>query len=258
MNEPELVFSHILNCDRLSLYLNKGICLDQEKSRMASDILLRRAKGEPVQYILGITEFMGLKIKIDKRALIPRPETEILVESAAKELKAKGLGCPKILDLGTGSGCIAISLAKLFPLATIWAVDISDEALQLAKENAKLNQAKIEFLKSDIFEGLKNNKFDLIISNPPYVSTNEFSNLAREIYFEPQTALKAGPDGLDFYRKIINRADTYLNADGLLALEVGINQSDAVKGMLLKEKFSDIKIIKDYNNIERVVITKKL
>ncbi len=258
MNEAELVFSHILNCNRLSLYLNKDISLDQEKSKIASDILLLRSKGEPLQYILGATEFMGLKFITDQRALIPRPETEILVEFAAEELKAAGIVCPKILDLGTGCGCIAISLAKIFVLSEIWATDISEQALQLAKENAYSNNVKINFLQSDIFSRLINKKFDLIISNPPYVSISEFDNLAKEIFFEPKLALKAGIDGLDFYRRIISRAGNYLNESGLLAFEMGINQADLIKEMLKKEKFSDIKIIKDYNDIERVIIARRL
>jgi release factor glutamine methyltransferase len=127
MNEAELVYSHVLNCDRLSLYLHKETRIDKNKSAQVSRILKRRIMGEPLQYILGSTEFMGLEFKVDKRALIPRPETEVLVESAIEQLKAMGKISPKVLDLGTGSGCIAVSIAKLFPRALIWASDISNQ-----------------------------------------------------------------------------------------------------------------------------------
>jgi release factor glutamine methyltransferase len=260
MNEAELVYSHILNCDRLSLYLNKEVRLNRDKSAQVSRILKRRIAGEPLQYILGSTEFMGLEFKVDKRALIPRPETEILISCALKRLKSMGKIAPqKILDLGTGSGCIAVSIAKLLPQALIWATDISIPALRLAKENADLHKVKIKFLRSDIFSALKVNqeRFDLIISNPPYVSRVEFCSLAREIFFEPVLALKAGIDGLDFYRRIISRAALYLNIDGLLVLEVGANQADRVKTICVEQNFSVLDIAKDYNNIKRAVIAKR-
>ncbi len=259
MNEAELVLTHLLNCDRLSLYLNKDINLTRDKSTLLSSILKRRILGEPVQYILGKCEFMGLEFKVDNRALIPRPETEILVETAIEKLKQMGIVSPKILDLGTGSGCIAVAIAKNLSRSDVWASDISNAALQLAGDNARLNNVKIKFIQSDLFEALKikNDKFDLIISNPPYVSTGEFHSLAKEIHFEPELALKAGKDGLDFYRRIISRAAAYLNNNGLLIFEVGINQAAFIKDMLEKEGFDQLVLIKDYNNIERIVMAKK-
>ncbi len=259
MNEAELVLSEVLNCDRLSLYLNKASSLTKDESVLISAILKRRILGEPLQYILGKCEFMGLEFKTDKRALIPRPETEILVDAAIKELKAADKVSPRILDLGTGSGCIAVAIAKLFPSATVWAGDISEQALQLAAENASLHQVAIKFLSTDIFSALKNEKekFDVIVSNPPYVAEAQLASLAKEISFEPRCALSAGVEGLDFYALIINQAQDYLNNSGILAFEVGINQSAQVCAMLLKENFSDIRVIKDYNNIDRVVMGKK-
>lgn len=259
MNEAELVLTHLLNCDRLSLYLNKGVSLDKDKSVAVSNILKRRVSGEPLQYILGSCDFMGLKLKMDKRALIARPETEILVQSAIEELRLANKICPRVLDLGTGSGCIAVAIAKAFPRSIIWASDISGEALQLAQENARLNNTEIKFFHSDLFSGLENSreKFDLIISNPPYIQTSQLNSLAKEISFEPRQALEAGVDGLDFYRRITSKAANYLSNNGLLAFEVGINQASPVKAICLKEKFSDIKIINDYNNIERIVIAKR-
>jgi len=259
MTEAELVLTHVLNCDRLSLYLHKETRLAKNESVAVAEIFRRRLTGEPLQYILGSTEFMGYEFKVDRRALIPRPETEILVSSALEQLKSIAKAAPKILDLGTGSGCIAVSIAKLLPSARIWAADVSGKALQLAKENADLHKVKIKFLRSDIFNAFKKDpeKFDLIISNPPYIARQDFRGLAREISFEPNLALASGIDGLDFYRKIINQAPAYLNNHGLLALEAGINQAGLVKGMLIKGNFSEIKIIKDYNHIDRVLMGRK-
>jgi release factor glutamine methyltransferase len=259
MNEAELVLTHVLNCDRLSLYLNKDSSLPEAKAQEVSSVLKRRMLGEPVQYILGSTEFMGLNFKVDKRVLIPRPETEILVTSVIEELK--NIKNPRVLDIGTGSGCIAVSVAKNISPSQVTAVDISFEALEVAKENTKLNQipvGQIKFIQSDLFLNLNNQKFDGIISNPPYVSTQELSGLAVELSFEPALALEAGSDGLDFYRRIIIQADSYLNSGGFLAFEVGMGQAVKVRDLILaQEKFDFIRIIKDYNDIQRVIIAKK-
>ncbi|MDD5128282.1 MAG: peptide chain release factor N(5)-glutamine methyltransferase [Candidatus Omnitrophica bacterium] len=259
MNEAELVLTHVLNCDRLSLYLNKDLKLNGDKSALLSSILKRRMLGEPVQYILGETEFMGFKFRVDNRALIPRPETEILVEMAIEKLRQDGIVWPKILDLGTGSGCIAVALAKNLKSADVWASDVSDAALQLAQENADLNKVEVKFLRSDIFSALelKGEKFDLIISNPPYISDRDFGSLAKEIFFEPQVALKAGKDGLDFYRRIISQAGSYLRGEGLLIFEVGLGQADLVKGLLEREGFNHLSSARDYSSIERIVMAKK-
>jgi len=258
MTEAELVLTHVLNCDRLSLYLNKDTCLDRNKSAQVSGILKRRIMGEPLQYILGSTEFMGYEFKVDSRALIPRPETEILISAVLEKLKGK-TGQLKIFDLGTGAGCIAVCLAKLLPQARIWASDLSLAALQLAQENADLHKVKVKFLSGDIFSALENDqeKFDLIISNPPYIAKGEFCGLAKELSFEPALALEAGIDGLDFYRRIISRAAFYLNVDGLLAFEIGANQADRICMLCAEQNFSVLDIIKDYNDIKRVVIAKQ-
>ena len=259
MNEAELVLTQILDCDRLSLYLNKDTKLSYEQSALVAQILKRRASGEPLQYILGKTEFMGLEFKVDRRVLIPRPETEILVESAGLELKSLGIKEPRILDLGTGSGCIGIALAKMLPQAQIWASDISIEALALAKSNAFLNNVKINFCSGDLFGAFQSRplEFDLIVSNPPYVACGQIASLAKEISFEPVLALAAGSAGLDFYQRIIQQALKFLKPGGLLALELGSDQALAVKAMLGQENFKLLKIINDYNNIERVILAKK-
>ncbi|MDD5115450.1 MAG: peptide chain release factor N(5)-glutamine methyltransferase [Candidatus Omnitrophica bacterium] len=259
VNEAELVLTHILRCDRMSLYLNKDTGLDKDKSVILSSILKRRMLGEPVQYILGRCEFMGLEFKIDRRALIPRPETEILVESAIGGLRDSGNARPRVLEIGTGSGCIAVAIARNIKGADIWASDISQEALQLAGENARCNNTRIRFVRGDLFDALhpEDGKFDLIISNPPYVAEVDFSSLAREISFEPQAALNGGRDGLDFYRRIITGAAAYLENSGSLMFEIGMGQAGVVKRMLENEGFGCLSSVRDYNGIERVVSAKK-
>jgi release factor glutamine methyltransferase len=201
---------------------------------------------------------MGLKFKTDKRALIPRPETEVLVEETLKLSVGKKI--ENILDIGTGSGNIAVSLAKFLTQVKITAVDISQGALELAKENAVFNQVdkQISFLKCDIcseefWGGLE--RFDLIISNPPYIKSSDLPNLPLDVQFEPQIALDAGSDGLKFYRAIIRKAERLLNKSGLLALEIGLGQKEQLIE-ILNEKFEALKIIKDYNSIDRVIIAR--
>jgi len=259
MNEAELVLTHVLNCDRLSLYLNKDRELAKDKSELVSSILKRRLKGQPLQYILGSTEFMGLKFMVDKRALIPRPETEILVERAIKiaaKLSRQTARPLEILDIGTGSGCIAVSLVKNIKDCKVSAADISPEALELARKNAELNRAQIEFIQSDLFSSLSGRRFDLIVTNPPYIPTLELKSLAREISFEPVLALDGGQEGLDYFRRIISQSARYLNKGGLLLMEIGFGQSGKIENMLKKSgKFEIIETVKDYNNIERVIVS---
>ena len=259
MNETELLFTKVLKCSRNSLYLHDGVALDKEKQLFISSVFKRRIKGEPIQYILGESEFMGLPFKVTPDVLIPRPETEILVETVLKyEPK-------RILELGTGSGCIAISLARFIPAATVVALDISQRTLDIAVENAGLNGVsdKIEFKLLDLLAGdrglhevgLRN--FDLIVSNPPYIRSSEIEGLAPEIQFEPRVALDGGEDGLDFYRKIIKNATLYLTKNGYLILEMGFGQSAGLRKILQNSlNFEIIDVVKDYNNIDRVIVAK--
>ncbi len=262
MNETELLFTDILNCNRLSLYLNKDIFLDRAKSFLVSGVLKRRIRGEPLQYILGKTEFMGLEFKVTPHVFIPRPETEILVETAIKigyRLWVIGHRL-KILDIGTGCGNIAISMARNLLYCEMDAIDISDNALKVALSNVKLNNAKVNFIQSDLFNtyNLQPNTYDLIVSNPPYISTAEIEALQPEVKYEPHMALDGGKDGLDFYRRIINKAPRYLRKDGFLIMEMGFNQKDAIKNIFQKTGYFEIiELIKDYNNIDRIIIAKK-
>ena len=268
MNETELLFTDILNCNRLSLYLNKDIFLDKAKSSLVSGVLKRRIQGEPIQYILGKTEFMGLEFKVTPHVFIPRPETEILVETVLEIASSFKLHASRlnILDIGTGSGNISISLAKLLKDCRIIAVDISKQAIVVAKNNAILNdvETKISFIKQDFFDlqraacSLQPKSFDFVVSNPPYISTAEIEALQPEVKYEPHMALDGGKDGLDFYRRIINKVPRYLRKDGFLIMEMGFNQKDAIKNIFQKTGyFETIELIKDYNNIDRIIIAKK-
>ncbi len=210
-------------------------------------IVDERITGRPLWYCIGDTEFYGYTIKVDERVLIPRPETELLVYNSLPHIdKSK-----KVLDLCTGSGAIAISV-KLKTNAKVTAVDISDGALELAKENATKNGADVEFIKSDMFNALDGYKFDVIISNPPYIESAKINDLQKEVKdFEPMLALDGGADGYDFYRLIAEKAINYLNPNGVLLLECGIGQAQVIKDMLVG--FKSVEIIKDYENIERIV-----
>jgi release factor glutamine methyltransferase len=263
MNESELLFSSILNCDRPSLYLNKAQILDKDSYVFVSSVLKRRIKGEPIQYILGKTEFMGFVFKLSPDVLIPRPETEILVEAVINKVtKSQGCKVTNIFDIGTGSGCIAISLAKILTGVKITALDFSQKALKVARDNAQLHNvaSKIKFICGDLFSGgkFKAKSYDIIVSNPPYIVSDEIDNLAPEIQYEPRMALDGGKDGLDFYRRIICGSLEYLKNDGLLILEIGFNQGGALKNIFQKHKdFEIIEIIRDYHGIERVVLARK-
>jgi release factor glutamine methyltransferase len=260
MNEAEIVFSRILGCDRLWLYLNKNRRLKKKAVQLASAVLKRRFCFEPLDYILGETEFMGLVFKVSRAVLIPRPETEILVETVLK--LAAGYPCQalKVLDLGTGSGCIAVSLAKRLPLASIDALDISAEALKLARENARTHKVIINFMRSDLFNTprILSSSYQLIISNPPYIPAGEISSLQPEVRYEPRLALEAGLDGLDFYRRIIKDSPAYLGKGGYLALELGFGQHPAVQEIFeLYPEFEIIEVVRDYSGIERVMVARK-
>ncbi len=260
MTEAELLFTEILNCNRPSLYLDKGIFLDKDKSSFVSNVLERRIKGEPIQYILGRTEFMGLEFKVTPDVFIPRPETEVLVETAIKIVQSSEFGARSILDIGTGSGCIAVSLAKFIKNAEVTAIDISNAALEIAKQNALLNNVAINFLQSDLFANHepRTMNHELIISNPPYVLTAEIQTLQPEVQCEPFIALDGGEDGLNFYRRIIDKMHSYLEKGGFLIMEMGFNQKDAIKNILQNSGYFEIiESIKDYNNIDRVIIAKK-
>ena len=264
MSPIELLLTKLLNCSYMDLYLD-GVSLSPTQKKVLDEMLAAYLDGKPVQYILGEAEFMGLTFKVQEGVFIPRPETEILVEAAEDILRNQlpTAASLKILDIGTGSGCIAVSLAKLLAQAEITAVDISDEALRIAEENAKIHgvSEKIKFCKSDLFacQGLPVDRYDIIVSNPPYIPLDEMGYLPLEVQHEPRVSLEAGKDGLIFFRQIIRQAAGLLKKSGYLFLEIGDNQAQDICGICEKsESFRIIDIIKDYNSIERVVVARKL
>jgi release factor glutamine methyltransferase len=253
----ELLLADILNCKRLDLYLQFDRPLNEKEKSIYREYLSRRANGEPLQYITGEVEFYGLKLKVNPSVLIPRPETELLVEKIIEENKGKGE--LKILDIGTGSGNIAIALKVNLPGANIFSIDISEEALETARGNAELNglQDGITFETADIFDEnviTKFQDFDIIVSNPPYVSEKEMENIQREIKdYEPKEAVTDGTDGLKFFKRISSVAKMILKKGGKIYFEIGEGESEKVSEILSKEGFKNIEIEKDFSGIPRIV-----
>lgn len=254
MNEAELLLTDLLGCSGTDLALRKkeplGSCLG---SRMAS-VLQRRYMQEPFQYIMGTTEFMGLPFAVSDSVLIPRPETEVLVEKVIELYKNRK--DPRILDIGTGSGCIAVSLAKNLPHAALTATDVSGKALSVAKENAARLGVSVRFIHADLFPvSSGTDLFDCIVSNPPYIPTDEIKTLQPEVQREPRSALDGGPDGLDFYRRIMKGARTRLVASGILIMEMGFGQSRAIGEFCAQSGICIVRqIVKDYAGIDRVIV----
>ncbi len=251
----ELMLAHALRKKRLDLYLEFERVLDEPTLTTLREMVKRRGAGEPLQYILGKVEFHGLEFAVDKRVLIPRPETELLVEEVAAGCKEAGP--VRILDIGTGSGCIAVTLAVLLPSAAITATDRSAAALELARANAARHgvTGRVEIVESDLFSTLTGRQFDWIVSNPPYIPSSQANTLAREIRdYEPLEALFAGEDGLAVIRRIIAGAPPFLSAGGRVALEIGAGQSGAVQELFLEAQYQVAKVVKDYDNYDRLII----
>lgn len=285
--EAELIVSHALGMDRATLYRENSPVPDDIVSKI-DEIVRRRVRREPLQYILGSVYFCGLKIKVGHGVLIPRPETELLAEEAIRIFKerdtnplfppfAKGVqggiteseqspSLLRFLDLCTGSGCLALAFASAFPDAMVYGTDSEETAISYAEENAKTNAIKnVQFLKGSLFEPIEKRIastedrpfFDVIVSNPPYIRRDDLKKLQPEIRdWEPLPALDGGEDGLDFYRAIIPGARKYLAANGFLIFELGIDQADAVKQMAKDAGFQDISVRKDYAGIERIFMAR--
>jgi len=252
----EHLLAHVLGKTRMELYLDFERTLSETELRPLRDLVKRRGQGEPLQHLLGTVEFCGQIFVIDKRALVPRPETEELVELLKSQIRGHRSEV-RIVDVGTGSGVIALSLAKGFPKAKVWAVDISEDALALARENAaRLGlTARVEFRKGDLLENFTE-RFDLIAANLPYVSMNDRHLLAREVLHDPEVALFAGATGEELVRRLIEQAPQHLNPDGLLALEIGINQSEGLTEFLRQKNYHDIQSKKDYSGITRFLLAR--
>ena len=245
----EHLLAHILQRKRIELYLEFERPLAEAELAPLRELVRRRGQGEPLQHLLGTVEFAGRTFLCDKRALVPRPETEQLVELVKSRIPHPA---SRILDVGTGSGVIALSLAEKFPDAKMTAVDISDDALALAQENsARLGlQDKVVFGRSDLLAGT-DGTFDLIVANLPYVATGDRATLSREVLHDPDVALFAGEGGTELIRKLIDAAREQLRAGGLLALEVGLGQADDLASLMAEKNYHDIASIRDYGGVTR-------
>jgi len=249
--ESEWLVALSLGIKRGEVYSNQEVLKKQET--VFKTALKRRLKGEPLAYIFNSASFYGYDFYVNKHTLIPRPETEELVEFALKHINKNS----RVLDIGTGSGAIAITIKKESD-ASVTAVDVSRNALKVAIKNAKNNQANVKFLHSNVFSNLKNNKFDVIISNPPYITKNAYLNLNKTVKdFEPKLALVGGEDGLSFYKKIVDNAHKYLLNNGKIFFEIGFDQGDAVKKLLIEKGYKNVIIKKDLFKNDRIVYAEK-
>lgn len=252
--ETRLLLGKATGQEGIQLVTNLGEALSPQVWELYQELILRLSQHEPLQYLTGQQEFMSLSFQVTPAVLIPRWDTEVLVEEALRHIQ--GVPKPKVLDLGTGSGVIAISLAYHQPASLVWAVDISAAALQVAKDNA-INlgvKERVIFLEGDLFAPLTPAKqFDLIVSNPPYITVAEHQELSAEVQKEPYQALVGGKDGLEYYRRIASVAARYLATDGCLMVEVGWLQGEAVSRLLQTNGFTDIRVIKDPAGHGRVV-----
>lgn len=258
--EAETLMTRLTGYKRHELYLKEDLELKERFDDAFMDMIKKRCEGIPIQYITGVESFMGMDFKVNGHTLIPRADTEVLVESVLMYAKSSEKSL-KLLDLCTGSGNIAVSLAKFLSCAKITAIDISFNALEAALENARLNEVedKIEFLAGDMFYPLKNDSvFDIIVSNPPYIKSADISGLEPQVRLhEPEIALDGGMDGLNFYRELISRSYLFLRSGGLFAVEVGHDQAGCVREMLRSNgNYKDIEAVKDIAMIDRVVLAR--
>ena len=254
--QTELLLAYLLKLPRMKLYLNFERALAPAETDALREFIKRRSQREPLQHIIGSTSFCGYEIAVNRHALVPRPETELLAEEGWKFLSEKETS---VLDFGTGTGCIIIALAAKCPNAKIVATDISADALALAKQNAIANKVaeRIKFLQSDGFSALPQMQFDLIISNPPYIPSAEIETLQPEVRdFDPRGALNGGADGLDFYRRISTEAKPFLKPDGKIMLEFGYGQVDAIKNIFETEKWIVEAVKEDYSHRARILVAR--
>ena len=263
--DAKCIFEDIMGLDTLNLALHREETADEKKAVRAIELAEKRAQGYPLQYLLGKWEFYGLDFKVGEGVLIPRPDTEILVETVLAHFAEKKQYDPEIIDLCSGSGCIAVSLKKSMPKARVIAVEISSDAMPYLVENIRNNGTDIKILKGDVMDGRLLDNFrdeesegdhrqlDCIVSNPPYLTAEEMAELQTEVTHEPASALDGGADGLKFYRVISCLWKEILRDGGLLAFEIGYRQGEDVADILRKSGFADVKIIKDLGGNDRVV-----
>ena len=253
--DAQLIIMEALDITRAKLLTYPDMEISKKQYENIISMTKQRLNYKPMQYILGRCEFMGLDFYVNENTLIPRGDTEILVEQAIATINDSGFN--SVLDIGTGSGAIAISLAH-YTKAKVTAVDISDKALEVANINAEKNNVSVDFIKSDLFDNVKES-FDIIVSNPPYIETDIIETLDSQVRdFEPHIALDGGKDGLDFYKKIVQNCHKYLNTGGYLMFEIGYNQGEALVSIMKNADFSEIQLKKDLSGLDRLVIGRKL
>ena len=262
-NDALLSILRVFNIDRayLFLHMNDELTDKEDEIKEYLDIIDKRSKRIPLQHIFGTCDFYGYEFNVNENVLIPRMDTEVLVEKTLETIKksSKEKNQIRILDMCTGSGCIAITLykelEKLGYKAEVDAVDVSEKALEVAISNANKNNAKIGFILSDLFEYVNRDKYDIIVSNPPYIRTKDIEDLDIEVKaYDPMLALDGSEDGLKFYRNITDNAKEHMTDDGYLLYEIGFDQGEDVKKIMLKNDFKEIEIIKDLAGLDRVVV----
>lgn len=257
--QTELLLAHLLGLPRMQLYLNFERQLSQTEVDNFRELIIRRSQREPLQHIVGSTSFCGLELAVNRHVLVPRPETELLAEQGWEFLSSLNSRPATALDLGTGSGCLAIAIANHCPTARLFATDISGQALELAAQNAARHNVleRIQFLRGDGFAVLESSiSFDLIISNPPYIPTADIPTLQIEVRdYDPHLALDGGSDGLAFYRRIATEAVPFLKPGGKIMLEFGDGQAQAVREIFESQKWIVEAIVEDYTQRPRILIT---
>lgn len=253
--DAEILLAHVLKKDRSFLYSHSDEKIEKNLVDEFNALLARRIQGEPIAYIVGYQDFWSVRLNVTSKTLIPRPETELIVEKCLGLIGKKENAL--VADLGTGSGAIAIALAKERPSWKIIATDVSEDALDVAKENAKLNAVdNIEFYQSDWCDGLPDKKFDIIVSNPPYIEENHQCLKEGDVRFEPRIALTSGEDGLNAIKTIVRQAKNYLKEGGALLIEHGFRQQKSIIEILRNEGYKDNCGIIDLSNLDRVVIAR--
>lgn len=249
-----LLAEFVFGITRAKYYTNMQMTVDGKSAEKYNELVNQRAGHIPLQHLVGTQEFMGFTFKVNENVLIPRQDTELLVENVADCL---GNGERTVLDMCTGSGCIAVSIDRLSKDSKVTAVDISEKALEVAQENNRFNNANVTFIQSDLFTNVTG-RYDIIVSNPPYIRTDEIPKLMEEVKsHEPVMALDGMEDGLYFYKKICNEASDYLNDNGKIFFEIGYDQGDDVSEILRQNRFCNIEVLKDLSGNDRVVIARK-
>jgi release factor glutamine methyltransferase len=254
--DAELLLARVLRLDRIGLIIDAERPLAKHELALYRELHQRRRAGEPVAYLLGVREFYGRPFLVDRRVLVPRPDTEHLVEVALARTSHLSLSA-RVLDLCTGSGCVAISLGRERPTTRVLAADISEEAIAVAAENViRLGAYNVALVCSDLFAALRpgRDRFDLITANPPYIVEGEIPSLPVDVRaYEPRVALAGGADGLSFYRRIAAEAPAFLDAGGVLAVEIGADQGEAVRALFAGAGMQEIAVRRDYAGLDRVV-----